>query len=186
MTDSGPLLTGVALSADAAADLLERSPDEAAALLVSVRSDSRGAITEIRRIIDDPRPPALAVLGLVGALEARAAQACSRGDGAPMRAVVDASPELPALPAAIEAAAYRIATEAMTNAVRHSDARTVVVRVVCDGALTVEVTDDGSPTGDWTAGVGLTSMRERAPSSAAGARSDRRCSVVAYSSHCHW
>jgi signal transduction histidine kinase len=50
----------------------------------------------------------------------------------------------------------------MTNAVRHSDARTVVVRVTCDGALTVEVADDGSPTGDWTAGVGLTSMRERA------------------------
>jgi two-component system NarL family sensor kinase len=59
-------------------------------------------------------------------------------------------------------AAYRIATEAMTNAVRHSDARTVVVRVACDGALTVEVTDDGSPTGDWTAGVGLTNMQERA------------------------
>jgi two-component system NarL family sensor kinase len=158
----GPLLTGVALSADAAANLLQRSPDEAAALLASVRSDSRTAITEIRRIIDDLRPPALAELGLIGALEARAAQTCSRGDGAPLRAVVDASPELPPLPAAIEVAAYRIATEAMTNAVRHSDARTVVVRVACDGALTVEVTDDGSPTGDWTAGVGLTSMRERA------------------------
>lgn len=158
----GPLLTGVALSADAAANLADRSPVEAAGLLSAVRADSRTAIGEVRHIIDDLRPPALDELGLVGALEARAARTVARDDGAPLRALVDAPPDLPPLPAAIEVAAYRIATEAMTNAVRHSDATTVVVRLCCDGALTVEVTDDGSPTDNWTAGVGLSGMTERA------------------------
>jgi signal transduction histidine kinase len=158
----GPLLTGVAMSADAAANLAERSPGSAAELLASVRTDSRTAITEIRRIIDDLRPPALDELGLVGALEARAARTRTRADGAPIRAVVEAPRDLPQLPAAIEVAAYRIATEAMTNAVRHSDADRVVVRVGCDDALTVEVDDDGSASAPWTAGVGIAGMRERA------------------------
>jgi two-component system, NarL family, sensor kinase len=158
----GPLLTGVAMSADAAANLSDRSPVEAAALLSAVRTDSRTAIGEIRRIIDDLRPSALDELGLVGALEARAARTVTRSDGAPVHALVHAPPDLPPLPAATEVVAYRIATEALTNAVRHSDATTVIVRLCCGDTLTVEVTDDGSPTGDWAPGVGLTGMRERA------------------------
>lgn len=157
----GPLLTGVAMSADAAANLVRRAPEDAAGLLGRVRTDTRTAITEIRRIIDDLRPPALDELGLVAALEARAAQTVSRQDGAPLRAVVDAPSALPQLPAAIEVAAYRIATEAMTNAVRHSDARALVVRLRCDDALHLEVRDDGSPSADWTAGVGITGMHDR-------------------------
>ena len=81
---------------------------------------------------------------------------------APVHALVHAPPDLPPLPAATEVVAYRIATEALTNAVRHSDATTVIVRLCCGDTLTVEVTDDGSPTGDWAPGVGLTGMRERA------------------------
>lgn len=158
----GPLLTGVAMSADAAANLAGRSPDQAATLLAEVRSDSRTAIAEIRRLIDDLRPPALDELGLVGAVQARAARTVARIDGTPLHAVVDAPDELPHLPAAIEVAAYRIATEALTNVVRHSDARTVAVRFGHGESLTVEVSDDGSPNGAWTAGVGLTGMRERA------------------------
>lgn len=158
----GPLLTGVAMTADAAANLAGRAPDEAAALLGELRSDSRVAIGEIRRIIDDLRPPALDELGLVGALQARAARTHTRTDGAPLHTVVDAPPDPPVLPAAIEVAAYRIATEALTNATRHSDATTVLVRLACADALTVEVLDDGSSAAEWTVGVGLTGMRERA------------------------
>jgi signal transduction histidine kinase len=167
----GPLLTGVAMSADAAANLAERSPAAAVALLGSVRTDSRTAITEIRRIIDDLRPPALDELGLVGALEARAARTAMRADGSPVHAVVEATPDLPQLPAAIEVAAYRIATEAMTNAVRHSDATHVVVRVGCDEALSVEIDDDGSGSEPWIAGVGIAGMHERV------AELGGRCSV---------
>jgi signal transduction histidine kinase len=157
----GPLLTGVALSADAAVNLAHRSPAEAAALMDAVRIDSRTAISEVRRIVDDLRPPALAELGLVAALQARAAQTSRRSDGADLVATVDAPDELPPLPAAIEVAAYRIATEALVNVVRHSRASQVVVRLACAESLDLEVVDDGTAAGEWAAGVGVTGMRER-------------------------
>ena len=81
---------------------------------------------------------------------ARCPRRCSLPDG------------LPPLPAAIEVAAYRIATEALTNTLRHSHASHATVRLACDDALLVEVVDDGAPDGDWTAGVGIRSMLERA------------------------
>lgn len=157
----GPLLTGVALSADAAANLATRCPEQVPALLASVRTDSRTAIAEVRRIVDDLRPPALDELGLAAALEVRAAQTSRRSDGAPLRAVIDAD-DLPPLPAAIEVAAYRIATEALTNVVRHSTATSVVLRLHCAGELCLEVADDGSTVGAWSDGVGIGAMRERA------------------------
>ena len=158
----GPLLTGVALSADAAANYLHSSPKEAAELLTSVRADSRSAIREVRRLVDDLRPPALDELGLVGALETRAAQTRHRSDGSALSARVEAPATLPPLPAAIEVAAYRIATEALTNTVRHSAASEVTVRLDCGDVLTLEVADDGAAAGHWTAGVGIRSMHERA------------------------
>ena len=70
---------------------------------------------------------------------------------------------MPPLPAAVEVAAYRIAVEAMTNAVRHAGARSCRVSVVAGSQLTIEVTDDGHglPAAP-RAGTGLESMRERA------------------------
>jgi len=158
----GPLLTGVALSADAAANLAERSPGESQALLAGVRHDSRTAIAEVRRIVDDLRPPALDELGLVAALQARAAQTSRRTDGSTLVATVDAPGQLPPLPAAVEVAAYRIATEALVNAVRHSKATRVVTRLACDDELSVVVEDDGPALGEWAPGIGITGMYERA------------------------
>jgi two-component system, NarL family, sensor kinase len=63
-------------------------------------------------------------------------------------------------------AAYRIALEALTNVVRHAEACNCTIRLMLDeevGALRLEVEDDGRGIGkDRRAGVGLTSMRERA------------------------
>ncbi|MDP9221067.1 MAG: two-component sensor histidine kinase, partial [Actinomycetota bacterium] len=78
--------------------------------------------------------------------------------------VVDRGSPLPALPAAVEVAAYRIAVEAVTNTSRHSSAREVVTDFdVLQGALVLTVTDDGPVNGAvaWRPGVGLSSMRER-------------------------
>ena len=70
--------------------------------------------------------------------------------------------EFPDLPAAVEVAAYRIVTEALTNVARHSTSASAAVRLdpAPDG-LHLEVTDRGR-SGAWRAGVGLASMRERA------------------------
>jgi two-component system NarL family sensor kinase len=63
----------------------------------------------------------------------------------------------------VEVAAYRIATEALTNVARHSGARHAVVSIHADeGRLRLSVTDDGAPNGAWQPGVGLRSIAERA------------------------
>ncbi|HUG83668.1 MAG TPA: hypothetical protein VMM13_03840, partial [Euzebya sp.] len=130
--------------------------------LASVRADSRSAISDVRRLVDDLRPAALDELGLVGALRRRAEQTSWRADGAPIRVVLDAPDGLTDLPAAVEVAAYRIATEALTNVLRHSDAMQAVVTVRCGTTLDVDVLDDGlRRNGEWTAGIGLQAMRER-------------------------
>ncbi len=157
----GTLLTGVVLSADAAANTASSQPGESAALLATVRTDLRAAVHEVRRLVDDLRPVAVDDLGLVAALEVRAAQAVRLADGAPLEVTVETDLDGP-LPAALEVAAYRIATEALTNIVRHSTASRARIRVgVRDGALEVEVRDDGT-TQQWGSGVGTMSMRERA------------------------
>jgi signal transduction histidine kinase len=69
---------------------------------------------------------------------------------------------LPALPAAVEAAAYRIVAEALTNVVRHSTATRCAVRIALDGAFEVTVTDNGDGASDGPPGLGWTSMVERA------------------------
>ena len=79
---------------------------------------------------------------------------------------LEAPEDLPSLPAAVEVAAYRIAQEAITNVARHARARTCRARLSVDeaaDALLLEITDDGigMPAGR-RAGVGLSSMRERA------------------------
>lgn len=157
----GPTLTGVAFTADAAANLVSVDPLRASELLATLRTDTRTAITDVRRLVDDLRPPALDELGLVGALQQRADQLSWRADGASVSVQVSAE-GLPALPAALEVAAYRIATEALTNVVRHSRATSAVLSLRCGSALEVLVTDDGPPNGAWRPGVGLQAMRERA------------------------
>ncbi len=157
----GPLLTGVALAADAAANLQVSAPDDAMQLLRGVRTDIRTAIAEVRRVVEDLRPPALAELGLAGALEARAAQTVRRADGQPLRVTVEAN-VLDVLPPAIEVAAYRIATEALNNVVRHSSATSVRLSVCQEGDLRVDVVDNGNVEGTWRPGVGMSAMRERA------------------------
>ncbi len=159
----GPLLTGVALAADAAANLQLAAPDQAATLLRGVRTDTRTAIAEVRRAVDDLRPPALDELGLTAALEIRAAQTVRRADGQPLQVTVEAV-TLGQLPAAIEVAAYRIATEALNNVVRHSTATSVLLHLRLDDDLIVEILDDGALAthGAWRPGVGITGMRERA------------------------
>jgi signal transduction histidine kinase len=158
----GPTLTGVALTADAATNLIESDPVRSRELLAALRTDVRQAIADIRRLVENLRPPALDELGLVGALRQRAEQLAWRAEGGGIGVRLDTPDQLPTLPAAIEVAAYRIATEALTNVVRHSGASTAVLRLRCDDTLDVEVVDDGPPNGEWRAGMGLQAMRERA------------------------
>jgi len=155
-------MTGLALAADAAANLAATDVARTRELLAALRTDARTAIGDIRRLVDDLRPPALDELGLVRALRQRAEQMAWRADGGAVRVRLDAPDEDLSLPAATEVAAYRIATEALTNVVRHSGASSAVLALRCADTLEIEILDDGHPDGAWQPGVGLTAMRERA------------------------
>lgn len=151
----GAILTGVTLTIDAVANNLDSRPSEAGALLKQARSDLGDAITEIRRLVEDLRPPALDELGLAGSIR----QHAYRFPG--LATTVEVPAELDQLPAAVEVAAYRIATEALTNTARHSGAQHVWVELRLNNNLEIEVRDNGRSTSAWTPGVGLTSMQER-------------------------
>ncbi|MDQ3734168.1 MAG: histidine kinase [Actinomycetota bacterium] len=155
----GPTLTGVALQADAARNLLTDDPEQAGRLLEALRGQTTAAIHEIRRLVYGLRPPALDELGLVATLRREAERL------APLQVDIDAVEPLPPLPAAVEVAAYRIATEALTNAARHAHASRVRLVLRCADDLHMAVLDDGPSNGHgpvWPPGVGLTSMAERA------------------------
>jgi two-component system NarL family sensor kinase len=156
----GPALASLTLKLTAARNLVDRDPRAAKALLSELKTQSQTAIADIRRLVYDLRPPALDELGLVFAIREHAVR-CA-GSSA-LQVVVDAPEHLPTLPAAVEVAAYRIALEAITNVVRHADARHCLVRLRVDTtALWLEVIDDGRGiSANRTTGVGLASMRER-------------------------
>ena len=106
-----------------------------AAISLPPRVARHAALDEIRRIVEDLRPPALDELGLVGAIRQHAQRL--------PELEVSSSTTLPdRLPAAAEVAAYRIATEALTNVARHANPA-APVDVTLNGALAVTVTDNG-------------------------------------------
>ena len=158
----GPTLTGIAYTADAAANLVRNDPEQAADLLRGLRADAGEAIAEVRRIVHGLRPRALDELGLVGAVRQQVAR-LRAADGRPLRVDVHADGALDDLPAALEVVAYRVAVEAVTNVARHAGvAEADVALALRPGeALTVTVTDRGRSERAWEPGVGLRSMRER-------------------------
>jgi two-component system NarL family sensor kinase len=157
----GPALAGVALGVDAARNMMRADPPAADALLGDLKDETLDCVGEVRRIVDNLRPPALDELGLLPALAAFVDRLSSRNDT--LQVAVQAPDPLPPLPAAVEVAAYRIAVEAITNVARHAHAHSCLLRIDVGDELTVEVRDDGvGVPADHPAGVGLPSMLERA------------------------
>jgi signal transduction histidine kinase len=153
----GPLLTGAAFKADGIALAARHRPERAESLAVELADQLRQSVEAVRRLAYGLRPAALDELGLVGAL---------REEGSRfglVKVTIDAPESMPALPSSVEVAAYRIAAEALTNVVRHSDARLASVRLATDnGALEMIISDNGTSTGPWAPGLGLTSIKTRA------------------------
>jgi signal transduction histidine kinase len=124
---------------------------------------SQQALREMRLLVYELRPLVLRREGLAGALQQRL-DAVEKRAGVDARLLVEGEGELPS---PVEEALYRIAQEALNNALKHASANNVTVYVRSrDGLVELEVVDDGVgfdlSAVEERGGLGLTSMRERA------------------------
>lgn len=155
----GQTLTAVALRAEHAAEH-EGDEDEHPEFAEMAMIVQRG-LADVRRISLELRPGALEELGLLNAMISLCARVSEQTG---MRIHRELEGPIPKLPGDVELAVYRIAQEALTNAVRHSHASAVIVSFRCsDGYLLLSVKDNGEGLPEHViAGGGLTGMRERA------------------------
>lgn len=148
----GPVLAGMSLRVQAD---LRRAPNPLLESLARGLAEARG---DLRRIVSGLTPSALHDADLAGALE----RLIATFDGDDRHVGLDIAVEHP-LASEVSVAVYRSVAEGITNAVRHSRASYVAVRVAttADGRVVVDVRDDGLG-GPIAPGVGLTSLRQRA------------------------
>lgn len=128
--------------------------------LAALRESARAGLDDVRRLARRLRPGVLEDLGLTSALAALATDFADHSDAAVRRSF---APGLPALSPEVEVVVYRVAQEALTNAARHADARSVELALRRQGSYVVlEVSDDGRGFEGLEDGSGLMGMRERA------------------------
>jgi len=157
-------LFGVALAAESAATLLERDPSKAAVELRRVSELASGAMEELRAVVFELRPGSLEAEGLATVLR-KHVEVLRRVSGVQLELKTCDVPRLAPGPAT---QVLRIAQEALGNALRHSAAKRIAVKLGGDGErLFLKVSDDGcgfDPAGPEVRGqrLGLTSMEERA------------------------
>ncbi|MFH0173565.1 histidine kinase [Streptomyces cacaoi] len=144
-------------------------PDTARKLLSDAQDQAEEALTELRHVVRGIHPPILTDRGLVGAVRAlaggwgspRSSEAESEG-GLSVTVLTDRLPDGPRAPAAVEAAAYFVIAEALTNASKYSGSdRAEVVLARSRTGLSVRVRDEGCGGVDESAGSGLLGMRRR-------------------------
>jgi signal transduction histidine kinase len=159
-------LSLMVVQAEAAEELLRRSPEAAAQPLHRVQETGRQSLAEMRRLLgvlrtDGDTAPSTAPQPSLQRLPDLVQEAADVG----LRVDVEVDGDRAELPLGVELAAYRIVQEALTNTRRHAGARSARVRLgYAPEALRVEVTDDGIGAGRHAnpAGHGLVGMRERA------------------------
>jgi signal transduction histidine kinase len=127
---------------------------ETHAALEQVERELRSVIDEVQELSRGVHPAQLAEGGLRPALRALA-----RRSPIPVDVSVDV-PQRP--PASVETAVYYVASEALANAIKHSQATSLLVTVALDsGAIRATVADDGVGGAELGAGSGLTGLSDR-------------------------
>jgi signal transduction histidine kinase len=162
----GHHLSLINVQSGVALHLNEELPEQTRASLTAIKEASKEALGELRSVLEilreggesAPRTPALTL----DRLDALAAQAATAG----LEVRTETEGEARPLPFGVEAAAFRIIQEALTNVTRHAGHATATVRVAYGPRdLTVEIDDDGSgpaTTNATPGGKGILGMRERA------------------------
>lgn len=151
-------LASLGMSLGLAEELLADDPQAARRLLVEARASTSRALVELRDLVRGIHPPVLADRGLDGAL-----QALALANPVPTSVEV----HLPGrLPAPVESAAYFAVAEALTNAIKHADARQVRITLefherTGGGQVSIVVSDDGRGGARVDGGTGLRGVARR-------------------------
>jgi signal transduction histidine kinase len=141
-------LVSLAMSLGLLEAKLSSDPDSARPIAGAAREAVAAALEELRELSQGSYPTVLTERGLGAAL----AELC---DGVSMPASLELSLDR-RLPAAVEAAGYFVASEAVTNAVKHADASRVQVKATCQKQrLTITISDNGIGGATTAAGSGL-------------------------------
>ncbi|WP_440065525.1 sensor histidine kinase [Streptosporangium sp. OZ121] len=147
-------IVAVTILLGAARRTLARDPSDADAILERAQSAAEQALAELRAVARSILPPVLTDRSLADALTGLATTC-------PVPCRIDA--DIPVRCAAsVEATAYFVAAEALTNIARHSHARHATVKVRRDAdRLHLQITDDGHGGADQRSGSGLVGIRRR-------------------------
>lgn len=153
----GQTMTALALQAERAVQYSSEQPR----VLSEIVRELHSSLTDVRRMARELRPEALDDLGLIDALIALCTRIEQQGSMLVRR---EFEVHLPKLSSEVELVVYRVAQEALTNALRHSRASQVSVSLTRRaGGVQLSVADDGHGiSGEPGEGDGLTGMRERA------------------------
>ncbi|MFD0684889.1 sensor histidine kinase [Actinomadura fibrosa] len=147
-------LVSLALNLGLARETLTGVPDAAMRVIVEAHEEAKEALAELRGLIRGLHPAVLEDRGLDAALSGVAARV-----PLPVRLRVEVEPRASST---VEAVAYFVVSEALTNVVRHARASAVDIVVTRRGdVLHVVVTDDGRGGADPAGGTGLTGLARR-------------------------
>jgi signal transduction histidine kinase len=154
----------IAVQAEAAQEVLATNPERAEAAMGAVADTARTALGELRRALGVLRSgPDLAPQPGLAGVDDLAASVRRAGLGVELHTTGRPRP----VEGVVGVTAYRVVQEALTNVLRHADARTACIDLAFDDvALVVTVSDDGTGAGGAVAdgdgqGHGLVGMRER-------------------------
>ncbi|WP_204009808.1 sensor histidine kinase [Virgisporangium aurantiacum] len=160
-------LSMIAVRSGVARMVLDQRPDEARLALSSIETASRGALDELRAVLQSIRVPAdrAPAVERPSLADVRSLVDGLRADGYRITLTVPAEtmPADAAVPPLVEESAYRVVQEALTNVVRHAGRVPTVVDVVREpDGLTVSVVNEAGETGAGEgSGLGLAGMRDR-------------------------
>ena len=147
-------MVAVAVTLGLAQAQFESDPGQARELIAEAREEAQLAVKELRELARGIHPALLSDRGLGAALEALAARA-------PVPVAVVGVPEQPLAPQ-VEACAYFVTAEALTNVAKYAHAQEATVELsLVNGSLRLEVRDDGVGGADVDAGTGLRGLRDR-------------------------
>jgi signal transduction histidine kinase len=147
-------MVAVAMTLGLAESRMETDPASAAKLIAQAREEAQLAVKELRELARGIHPALLSERGLGPALEALASRC-------PVPVEIRGVPERP-LCAPVESAAYYITAEALTNVAKYAHACKARVELAIEnGALRVQISDDGIGGADPTIGTGLRGLNDR-------------------------